>query len=169
MSQVHDRSVGTKSARRRAKYLARQNRELIEQLVQLRKDVGLNQPDVAEMLGISQQAVSEFERMVTPASLPRISNYAQAIGALVTHHVAADYGQLEVFGDDWIQIRVAEVPSTFGGRVRQQAGSESQAPRDARRASNAYEPAGLGHGWFNGDEAIQRAAESKRTDFALAS
>ncbi|MGO4453705.1 helix-turn-helix domain-containing protein [Arthrobacter sp. RAF14] len=104
MATDHDHSIGTKSARRRAKYLARQNRELIAQLVQIRKDAGLKQSDVAELLGHTQQAVSEFERMLTAASLSRISNYAHAVGALVTHYVAKDSGQLEAHGDRWIQF-----------------------------------------------------------------
>ena len=104
MGVAHNRSVGTKSARRRTKYLAQQNRTLIAKLVQIRKESGLSQADVAELLGNTQQAISEFERMLTPTSLSRISNYAHAVGALVTHHVAKDCGQLEVHGDRWIQF-----------------------------------------------------------------
>lgn len=167
MSQAHDRSVGTKSARRRAKYLARQNRELIEQLVQVRRDAGLLQPDVAKLLGISQQAVSEFERMVTPASLPRISNYAQAVGALVTHHVAADHGQLDSIGHGWIQIRTLPVNEPAGS-MAYESHLDKKPHIATREAQAAFGTTTTERVEFNGARAFQPAAESKRKEFSLA-
>jgi transcriptional regulator with XRE-family HTH domain len=94
MSTDQDHHAETRTARLRAKYLVQQNHELIASLVQIRKESGLAQADVAQMLGNTQQAVSEFERMLAPASLSRIANYAHAVGAIVTHHVVKDTGQL---------------------------------------------------------------------------
>ncbi|MFS0716698.1 helix-turn-helix transcriptional regulator [Arthrobacter sp. 1P04PC] len=159
MPTDHDRSIGTKSARRRAKYLSRQNRELVAQLVQIRKEAGLRQDEVAKLLGHSQQAVSEFERMVTPASLSRISNYAQAVGALVTHHVAKDTGQLEVHGDRWIQF--VELPVA----LHEAASAETPLPLEYKRNFSEDVPSTYTIG-FSGI-AVSTAAISRRTDFAL--
>lgn len=159
MSTDHDRSIGTKSARRRAKYLARQNRELVAQLVQIRRDAGLTQNEVARLLGHTQQAVSEFERMLAPASLSRISNYAQAVGALVTHHVAKDNGQLETHGDRWIQF--VELPAAS----HEDAFTEAPPVLGYKRAINADSAVAYKQG-FSGT-AVSTAAVSRRTDFAL--
>lgn len=99
---------GTSQSRRRAKYLAAQDRKLLEKLVETRRTSGLSQEDVAELLGVSQQAVSKFEGMDSSPSLARVRHYAHAVGALVAHVVAEDSGQLEAHGDAWIQISFAK-------------------------------------------------------------
>lgn len=159
MATDHNLSIGTKSARRRAKYLARQNRELIAKLVQIRKDAGLTQGDVAQLLGHTQQAVSEFERMLAPASMSRISNYAHAVGALVTHHVTKDTGQLEAHGERWIQF--VELPAGS----HEDASTEAALTLDYKRPTGAegtvdYKLA------FSGI-AVSTATISRRTDVAL--
>lgn len=159
MATDHDRSIGTRSARRRAKYLARQNRELVAQLVQIRKDAGLTQSQVAQLLGHTQQAVSEFERMLAPVSLSRISNYAQAVGALVSHHVAKDTGQLETHGDRWIQF--VELPPASP----EDAFTEARPALAYNRAISPESTVSNQPG-FSG-VAVSTAAISRRTDFAL--
>lgn len=163
MSTESDSSFGTKSSRRRARYLARQNRELISQLVQIRKDAGLKQSDVATLLGNTQQAISEFERMLKPASLSRISNYAHAVGALVSHHVAMDRGQLEAHGDRW--VRFVELPVLLEANFRQGL----QLPFAQRVREDAVKATGFndaGPTMFAGANVVV-ATDSHRTDFAL--
>ncbi|GAA1259243.1 hypothetical protein GCM10009677_07660 [Sphaerisporangium rubeum] len=59
---------------------------LIEQLVHLRKKLGLTQTQVAERMGRSQAAVSDFERLGGDPHLSTIRRYALALGATV-HHI----------------------------------------------------------------------------------
>lgn len=171
------RTFGTKKSRRRAKYLARQNRELVSGLVEARVQSGLKQSQVAELLGITQQAVSEFERMTKPANLARISNYAHAVGALVTHHVTLDKGQLETLGDDWIEIRDRTVSrSSDPGLTAIRSSSQivvdfatftAPAAVDSRGASARREPSLP----LEALEVVTKGqiyVETKRTDFALA-
>ncbi|MET8007965.1 helix-turn-helix domain-containing protein [Nonomuraea glycinis] len=60
---------------------------LIEALVGVRKQLGLTQADVAEKMGRSQPAVSDFERVGGDPRLSTIRRYAFAIGAEVCHVV----------------------------------------------------------------------------------
>lgn len=78
----------------RAKFLAKADYDLVFDLVRLREKSGLSQTDVAERLGISQQAVSKFERMESDPRLSTIRSYAHAIEALVSHDVTKDVGLL---------------------------------------------------------------------------
>ncbi|MFJ2028981.1 helix-turn-helix domain-containing protein [Streptosporangium sp. NPDC087985] len=59
---------------------------LIESLVELRKAQGLTQAQVAERMGRSQPAVSDFERLGGDPHLSTIRRYALAVGASV-HHI----------------------------------------------------------------------------------
>ncbi|MDQ0259540.1 helix-turn-helix transcriptional regulator [Sinomonas atrocyanea] len=172
MPTDHNRSFGTKSSRRRAKYLAKQNLELVSGLVAVRVESGLKQKDVAEMLGITQQAVSEFERMVTPATLTRISSYAHAVGALVTHHVAADKGQLESRGDGWIQIHdltaARDDRASAACSVEPLEAAPARAGETTRTVRSDVAAASWASGAFDSSHIGKMAAESKRTDFLLA-
>jgi transcriptional regulator with XRE-family HTH domain len=59
--------------------------DLIETLVQLRRDQKLTQEQVADRMGISQPTVSDFERLGGDPHLSTIRRYAHAVGAhLVT-------------------------------------------------------------------------------------
>ncbi|MGP4092957.1 helix-turn-helix domain-containing protein [Nonomuraea sp. KM90] len=60
---------------------------LIETLVAMRKRLGLTQADVAEKMGRSQPAVSDFERVGGDPRMSTIRRYAFAIGAEVCHAV----------------------------------------------------------------------------------
>ena len=67
--------------------LAEADDELIERLVQLRKDKGLTQKVVAERMKRDVAAVSNFERLRADPHLSTIRRYAAAIGASITHQV----------------------------------------------------------------------------------
>ncbi|WP_433254011.1 helix-turn-helix domain-containing protein [Streptosporangium sp. CA-135522] len=62
---------------------------LIETLVRLRRARGLTQAQVAERMGRSQPAVSDFERLGGDPHLSTIRRYALAVGADVSHLVRA--------------------------------------------------------------------------------
>ena len=69
---------------------------LVIDLVQFRIDSGLTQVQVAELLGISQQAVSKFENLETDPRLSTIRKYATAINALVRHEVSGNRSNLKI-------------------------------------------------------------------------
>ncbi|RQP11647.1 MAG: XRE family transcriptional regulator [Microbacteriaceae bacterium] len=96
-------------ARRRARALAEQDYRLVQELVRIRRERGLSQADVAELLGITQQAVSKLERPGSDPRLSRLRQYSHAVGALVGHVAEIDGGQLD--RGDWTVI-ACSVPST---------------------------------------------------------
>lgn len=61
---------------------------LVETLVRLRKRLGLTQGEVADRMGRSQPAVSDFERLGGDPHMSTIRRYALAVGAEVFHTVA---------------------------------------------------------------------------------
>jgi transcriptional regulator with XRE-family HTH domain len=85
----------------RTKMLAKNDYKLMADLVQIRISRGLTQPQVAERLGISQQAVSKLESYSSDPRLSTIRRYANAVEALIAHVVEADEGQL-ANGRAWI-------------------------------------------------------------------
>jgi transcriptional regulator with XRE-family HTH domain len=64
--------------------------QLLTALVQLRKQHNLSQELVADRMGISQPAVSQFERYDANPRLSTIRRYAMAVGARITTVVADD-------------------------------------------------------------------------------
>jgi transcriptional regulator with XRE-family HTH domain len=60
---------------------------LVETLVNVRRQRGLTQAEVAERIGRSQPAVSDFERLGGDPHLSTIRRYALAVGADVFHMV----------------------------------------------------------------------------------
>lgn len=64
--------------------------DLIERLVQIRRDQGFTQRDVAERMGCSQPNVSAFERVGGDPHLSTVRRYATAIGARVRWQVEVD-------------------------------------------------------------------------------
>lgn len=93
MQAVRRAANALNPVRARGKVLARENREMRARLVQIRHDAGLTQQDVADMLGVSQQAVQKIERYDADPRLSTLERYANAVGALVHHHVVVDRGQ----------------------------------------------------------------------------
>ncbi|QDP44161.1 helix-turn-helix DNA binding domain protein [Gordonia phage JuJu] len=67
--------------------LAEADDQLLEDLVQLRKDKGLTQAMVAARMGRDKAAVSNFERLSADPHLSTVRRYAAAIGARVSHQV----------------------------------------------------------------------------------
>jgi len=67
--------------------LAEADDDLIERLVQMRKDKGLTQKIVAKRMNRDVAAVSNFERLRADPHLSTIRRYAAAIGASITHQV----------------------------------------------------------------------------------
>ncbi|MDT0169458.1 helix-turn-helix transcriptional regulator [Pseudarthrobacter sp. BRE9] len=128
--------------RARAKVLAREHRTMRSELVALRREAGLTQGDVANRMGVTQQAVSKFERYDSDPKLSTVRRYANAVGALVEHRVERDQGQSLVLAaarSDWVPVDAIRFMD-----VRSQYTQSSL----------------LGAAWS--------AATSKQTDFALA-
>jgi DNA-binding XRE family transcriptional regulator len=78
----------------RAMALAEGDHQFLRALVELRRELGLTQQDVAEKLGIRQATVAAFERYDNDPKLSTIRRYAQVVGLLITHRVEVDIGQL---------------------------------------------------------------------------
>lgn len=75
---------------------------LIESLVQIRKDRGIRQADVAEYMETTQSAVSDFERLGSNPRYTTIQRYARAVGARIS-------GRAVVENDGWREITTASV------------------------------------------------------------
>jgi len=61
---------------------------LLEALIAKREEMGLTQADLARKIGVSQQAISKFERMDADPRLSTIRRYALAVGLKISHEVA---------------------------------------------------------------------------------
>lgn len=61
---------------------------LLEALIAKREEMGLTQADLASKIGVSQQAVSKFERMDADPRLSTIRRYALAVGLKISHEVS---------------------------------------------------------------------------------
>ncbi|MBB1516004.1 helix-turn-helix transcriptional regulator [Tessaracoccus sp. MC1679] len=100
----------------RADLLVENDQELLDALVRVRKDRGLSQADVAKILGVKQPTVADFEAHDSNPTLSRIRRYAHAVGALISHRVELDSGQLlDHRRDEWvpasITVKVAASPT----------------------------------------------------------
>ena len=60
---------------------------LLEALIAKREELGLTQADLARKIGVSQQAISKFERMDADPRLSTIRRYALAVGLKISHEV----------------------------------------------------------------------------------
>lgn len=98
-------------AKARAKLLAREDRQMKANLIELRQRAGLTQADVAALLGISQQAVNKLERYDSDPKLSTLRRYANAVGALVEHTVVQDIGQSEQLAAAGRWKSVVELPT----------------------------------------------------------
>lgn len=88
-----DAALDIESVRARAKVLAREDRQMRSQLISWRRAMGLTQKQIADMMGVSQQAINKFERYDADPKLSTIRRYANAIGVLIDHQVTPDRGQ----------------------------------------------------------------------------
>ncbi len=79
----------------RATQLVENDGAFLRRLVEIRKEQGLTQQDVADRMGVSQPTVAKFESYDSNPTLATIRRYAHAVEALVKHEVEADTGQLQ--------------------------------------------------------------------------
>lgn len=68
--------------------LVQNHRHLMESLIAMRKRHNLKQDEVAERMGVSQPAVSAFERYDSNPTLSTIRRYALAVHARIEDHVS---------------------------------------------------------------------------------
>ncbi|WP_246955827.1 helix-turn-helix transcriptional regulator, partial [Brachybacterium sp. Marseille-Q7125] len=87
-------SETSEAVRERAAALAETLDRLLEDLVDLREQQGLSQRDVAERMGVTQSAVSQFERYDANPTLASVRRYALAVGARISIDVAPDRSSL---------------------------------------------------------------------------
>lgn len=69
---------------------AREDQRLVLRLIELRKEKGVSQEELAARLGISQASVSAFERLGNDPRMSTVRRYARALGVLVRHIVNSD-------------------------------------------------------------------------------
>ena len=67
--------------------------KLLRRLVELRKAKGLTQSEVGKRMGVTQAAVSAFERLEADPHLSTVRRYALAVQALVEHSVTDSAAQ----------------------------------------------------------------------------
>ncbi|MFD2025055.1 helix-turn-helix domain-containing protein [Promicromonospora aerolata] len=73
-----------------AEALAQEDQHLLHTLVMRRRALGLSQSAVAERMGVSQAAISLFERAGNDPHLSTVRRYARALGVVVRHRVDTD-------------------------------------------------------------------------------
>lgn len=100
----------TNPSHRLARLLADQDEALVDRLVQLRKDKGLSQQDVADAMGVTQSAVARIESGERDPRLSTLRRYAHAVGALIEHTVSA-YDHERNLRDEQSVGRLASVPA----------------------------------------------------------
>ena len=88
------------TSERRARILARNDSDLMSNLVALRKSKGITQQVLADRLGLTQATIASFESYESDPKLSTIRRYAHALEALVNHVVEADEGQYDN-GEAW--------------------------------------------------------------------
>ena len=67
--------------------LAQADDEMRWALIQARKEAGLSQRDVADMMGVRQPTIAAFESQDDDPRLSTLRRYALAVGASVEHRV----------------------------------------------------------------------------------
>lgn len=77
----------------RAHVLAREDRELKAELINIRIESGLTQKRLADIMGVTQQAIHKLERYDSDPKASTLRRYANALGALYEHRVQKDEGQ----------------------------------------------------------------------------
>jgi transcriptional regulator with XRE-family HTH domain len=79
------------------------DRRLLDELVERRRNLRLNQKEVAERMGVTESAVSKIESGTRDLRLATLRRYALAVGAEVNHSVRkfdvqhfGSYGDVEI-------------------------------------------------------------------------
>jgi transcriptional regulator with XRE-family HTH domain len=109
----------------RAAALVEDHRQLLEALVTIRQIRELNQSELGERMGVSQSAVSQFERYDANPRLSTLRRYALAVGARLETRVVDDIHYVPARPDvrlmQPIQTRpvTAETPINWGSSPSQ--------------------------------------------------
>lgn len=121
--------------RSRAKVLAREDRLMRSELVRIRRQNKLTQKDVADLLGVSHQAVQKLERYDADPKLSTLRRYANAVGAIVEHSVTVDVGQSAAMAapSQWESKASPESEAVFW-----RVSTRARAPRMAAQQSSAW-------------------------------
>ena len=61
-------------------YVADNDKELIDKIIEIRKSENISQAELAEMTGNTQQAISRFEQKTHNASMNMFTNIINALG-----------------------------------------------------------------------------------------
>lgn len=143
--EMYSDGVSDTAAAQLALELAREDQQLVLRLIQLRKDQGLSQEDVAERIGVSQATISSFERLGNDPHLSTVRRYARALGVMVRHHVDDDTDCAD--SEELLHLRA--------GGISAQA--TAAAVRRGLQASRVRFPVGE---WSSGDRSIDDAVWS---------
>lgn len=68
----------------KAKALVKDQRDFLDRLIEIRKSAGINQEEVAERMGVSHNAVSQFEHYDADPTLSALRRYALAVDASIS-------------------------------------------------------------------------------------
>lgn len=83
MAKHYEEFADTKMLEERATKFALNHLEFMQQLIEIRKNHGLTQEEVAQRMGISQPSVASMERYDSNPTLATIRRYALAVGAAI--------------------------------------------------------------------------------------
>ena len=64
----------------RTQYVAEDDKELIDRIIEIRKSENISQSELARMTGNSQQAISRFEKKTHSASMNLFASIIKALG-----------------------------------------------------------------------------------------
>ncbi|MGY3567974.1 helix-turn-helix domain-containing protein [Sinomonas sp. RB5] len=99
-----------------AAHLASADNDLRWALIEARRAANISQHELAEMLGVKQSTISNFERHDNDPRLSTLRRYALAVGAKVCHQVQANGSTTT--SDGWIHLEAQPMPPmdvTFAG------------------------------------------------------
>lgn len=101
----------------RARALVEEDRRFLRSLVARRKELGLSQQGIANLLGVKQPTIASFERYDSDPKLSTVRRYAHALQTLVCHYAVADTGQAMAGAwppaEGWTTIRASLSPTVF--------------------------------------------------------
>lgn len=122
--------------------------QLRYELVQARKRAGLTQAQVAELTGVKQPTIAAFERYDNDPRLSTLRRYAVAVGVLIKYDVEPQACTGWALAVDTPVAVITPTPALLNV---EEFGANDSMVRAMRHA------------------VVESAADSKRTDFALAS
>lgn len=92
---------------------SRARRELIDELVRLRSELGIKQKRLAEQMGVTQSTVSQFE-YGTDARISTLQRYARAIGYTITFELDASSPRTSAV---WSDEAISQVAKGSSGKT----------------------------------------------------